>query len=69
MLIRKGNNRIFEITLSAFELAALISSARYLAQGSKGEFTQEAIDHLKQVLANYDKATARMNEESAKEKT
>ena len=62
MRIEKGNNTIFNLTLSSFELAALISSARWAAEGAKGELTPEAVSYLKQVLANYDSATSRLNE-------
>lgn len=62
MRIEKGHNRIFNLTLSGFELAALISSARWIAEGANGELTAEAIIHLKQVLANYDNATSKLKE-------
>lgn len=62
MRIEKGHNRIFNLTLSGFELAALITSARWAAEGAKGELTAEAVIHLKQVLANYDNAAGKLKE-------
>jgi hypothetical protein len=64
MRIEKGRNRIFNLTLSGFELAALISSARLVAEGAQGELTAEAVIQLKQVLANYDNATIKLKEHS-----
>ena len=59
MLIEKKHNSVFQLTLSGYELAALVSSARWITDGAKGEFTDDAKNHLKQVLSNYDKATGR----------
>jgi hypothetical protein len=61
MLIENERRQVFRLTLTGYELAALISSARWAAEGGKGELTPSAVDHLKQVLENYDKATARLN--------
>ena len=52
MHIEKRNNLVFHITLSGYELATLISSARWVAEGAKGELTDEAIQQLKQVVSN-----------------
>lgn len=64
MRIEKGRNRIFNLTLSGYELAALISSARWVTEGARGELTAEAISHIKQVLASYDNATSKFKENS-----
>lgn len=66
MHIEKKNNLVFHITLSGYELATLISSARWVAEGAKGELTAEAIQHLKQVVSNYDKAADKLTEREAK---
>lgn len=63
MHIEKGRSRIFHITISGYELAALISSARWAAEGAKGDLNEEAVIHLKQVLANYDSATNKLNQD------
>ncbi|GGA66020.1 hypothetical protein GCM10008015_03410 [Flavobacterium palustre] len=66
MHIEKKNNLVFHITLSGYELATLISSARWVAEGAKGELTAEAIQQLKQVVSNYDKAADKLTEREAK---
>ncbi|WP_140486253.1 hypothetical protein [Flavobacterium sp. GSA192] len=68
MHIEKKNNLVFHITLSGYELATLISAARWVAEGAKGELTAEAIQQLKQLVANYDRAADKLRErESNKE--
>ena len=37
MQIKKEQRNIFQITLTGYELATLISSARWIAEGAKGE--------------------------------
>jgi hypothetical protein len=63
MHIEKGRSRIFHITISGYELAALISSARWAAEGAKGDLNPEAVNHLKQVLANYDTAASKLSDD------
>lgn len=60
MHIEKKNNLVFHITLSGYELATLISALRWVAEGAKGELTAEAIEQLKQVVSNYDRAAAKL---------
>lgn len=62
MRIEKEGNRLFRVTLTGYELSALISSARWATEGAEGELTDEAVNHLKQVLANYDNAASRIRE-------
>lgn len=62
MHIEKKHPRIFRITLSGYELATLVSSARWAAEGAKGELTPEAVSQLKEVLLNYDKAAGILQE-------
>ncbi|MES2398160.1 MAG: hypothetical protein V4549_19250 [Bacteroidota bacterium] len=68
MHIEKLHNQIFHITLSGYELATLISSARWAAEGAKGELTAEAVSQLKQVVSNYERSASKMNENLAQEK-
>ena len=56
MRVEKGHTNIYRLTLSGYELAALISSARWVVQGAKGELTSSAIENLKKILENYDRA-------------
>jgi hypothetical protein len=44
------------LTLHIAEAAALIASARWVAQGAEGELPDEAIADLRKVLAKYDAA-------------
>ena len=62
-LIKPG---IYEIKLHTFELATLISSARWAADGAKGELTPEAVEQLRQVLKNYDNAAVRIQPKKEK---
>ncbi|KGO90849.1 hypothetical protein [Flavobacterium suncheonense] len=66
MHIEKKNNLVFHITLSGYELATLISSARWVAEGAKGRLTEEAVSQLKQVVSNYDKATLKLSGRESK---
>lgn len=62
MRIEKGRNNIFQLTLSGYELATLISSARWAAEGGKGELTNDAVNQLKKVLENYDNSVNKLQE-------
>lgn len=66
MHIEKRNNLVFQITLSGYELATLISSARWVAEGANGELTTEAIQQLKQVVSNYDRETDKLAERESR---
>lgn len=57
MQIKKSNKNLFQLTLTGYELATLISSARYISEGATGELNKAAIDNAKLILANYDKAS------------
>ena len=63
MQIKQQRPGIFQLNLSGYELAALIASARWAADGAKGELTPEALEQLKQVLSNYDNAQKRQLEQ------
>ena len=65
MQIKKGQRNIFQITLSGYELATLISSARWVVDGAKGELTLEATNNLKQLLDNYDSETKKLHSQSS----
>jgi hypothetical protein len=47
---------VWRLTLHAYEAAALIAAARWVAEGSQGSLPDEAIEQLRQVLASYDRA-------------
>ncbi|MBT8324565.1 MAG: hypothetical protein HKN99_11505 [Winogradskyella sp.] len=60
MQIKKEFGNRFSVELSGYELASLISSARWITEGSKGEFPEEALQNLKRLLKNYDKAAEQL---------
>jgi len=60
MQIERLRPTAFQITIHPFELAALVSAARWVAEGTPGELTDEALTQLRQVLANYEVASQRM---------
>ena len=59
MKVERVRPSVFCLTLHAYELAALIAAARWLAEKSDGELPAESVEQLRQVLASYDEATRR----------
>lgn len=51
----------YRITLHTYELAALVSAARWVVDGAKGDLPQEATEQLSQILAAYDEESKRIN--------
>jgi hypothetical protein len=49
----------WQLMLHPLELAALITAARWVADGAQGHLPDEAIQQLRQVLASYDAEVAR----------
>ncbi|WP_159054683.1 hypothetical protein [Streptomyces dysideae] len=43
----------------AYEFAALVAAARYVAESALPDIPEEALDDLRQVLRDYDTQTAR----------
>jgi hypothetical protein len=56
MKIERVRPAILQVTLSAYELSALIAAARWVAEGAEGELAPEAMEQLQQVLASYEAA-------------
>lgn len=54
MKVERIRPAVFRVTLHAFELSALIAAGRWVAEGAEGEISDEALNHLRQVLAAYD---------------
>ncbi|MGM0589503.1 MAG: hypothetical protein ACQETE_13865 [Bacteroidota bacterium] len=52
----------YRITLHSYDMAALLSAARWVVEGAEGELSDEAKAHLAQVVANYDEAVQQVNE-------
>lgn len=65
MQIKKEFGNQFSVKLSGYELASLISSARWIVEGSKGEFPEEALHNLKRLLKNYDSAATKLYDQNS----
>jgi hypothetical protein len=61
MRLKRIHPTKYELTLSTFELAALISTARWALNGAEGDLPDDAKDHLKQILDSYDAESNRIN--------
>ena len=59
MTIERPRPTLYRVTLHAFEMAALVSAARWAVEGARGELPAEAVEQLRQVLASYDEAVGR----------
>jgi hypothetical protein len=53
---------VYRLTLHAYEAAALIAAARWVAEGSQDPLPEEAVAQLRQVLDSYDRAVAGMGQ-------
>lgn len=65
MLIEEKRRSIYQLTLSGYELAALIAAARWVIEGTKGEISPDALEQLRQVVANYDAAREQQGKKPA----
>lgn len=61
MRIERLRSTTFQLTLGAFEMAALVAAARWVTSGAQGELTSEALDQLRKVLESYDEQWQRLN--------
>jgi predicted DNA-binding transcriptional regulator YafY len=52
---------VFQVTLHAYELSALVAAARWVAESGKGELPEESLRQLRHVLDSYDNETKRLN--------
>ena len=67
MNLERTRPTTFKVTLHAYELAALISAARWAVDGAKGELPGEAKEQLSQILADYDSESQRINKKTESE--
>jgi hypothetical protein len=56
MKIERVRPAVLQVTLSAYELAAIMAAARWVVEGAKGELAPEAVEQLRQVVTSYDAA-------------
>lgn len=54
MQLEKLSPTKYRITLHAYELASIISAARWVGEGAKGELSAEAIEQMRSIVENYD---------------
>jgi hypothetical protein len=60
MKIERRRPAVFQVTLPAYELAAVMAAARWAADGGEGEIAPEAVEQLRQVVASYDAETRKL---------
>jgi hypothetical protein len=54
---------VLRVTSHAYEFAALVAAARYVAESAPPEIPEEALEHLRQILHDYDAQTMRLRED------
>jgi hypothetical protein len=62
MQLERVRPMVIRMTLHAYEATALITAARWVAGGARDELPDDAIEHLREVLASYDDALSRIAE-------
>ena len=55
---------MYQVTLHAYELAALIAAARWVVEGGQGELPAGAAEQLRQVVDSYDRSARGLEEPS-----
>lgn len=63
MKIERVRPAVLQVTLSAYELSAVIAAARWVVEGAEGELAPEAVEQLQQVLASYEAASRQLASE------
>lgn len=66
MKLERTRSTSFKVKLHTYELAALISTARWAVNGAEGELPDEAKEQLSQILADYDSESERINKKETK---
>jgi hypothetical protein len=64
MQLERVRPMVIRMTLHTYEATALITAARWVADGTQGELPEEAVEQLREVLASYDDALSRIAEPS-----
>lgn len=63
MTIEQLKPTVLRITLHTYEIAALVSAARWVTDGAKGELPEEAVEQIRNVLDNYDSEKKKMTKQ------
>ncbi|MFI8519226.1 hypothetical protein ACIGEZ_15540 [Streptomyces sp. NPDC085481] len=53
---------VLRATAHAFEFAALVAAARFVAESAPSDLPEEALEQLRQVLQDYDAQASRLRE-------
>jgi hypothetical protein len=61
MQLERVRPMVIRITLHTYEATALITAARWVADGAEGELPEDALEQLREVLAGYDAALSRID--------
>ncbi len=61
MRLESVDSTKYRVTLHTYELAALISAARWVVNGAEGEMPNEAREQLSQIIHSYDAESERIN--------
>lgn len=59
MIVERPRPAVLRLTAHVHEVAALITAARWVAEGRPGELPGPALDDLRAVLADYDEGLRR----------
>ncbi len=51
---------VLRVTSHAYEIAALVAAARYVTESAPPDIPEEALQHLREVLKDYDAQTQRL---------
>lgn len=61
MRIERVKPQLLRVELHPFELASLVSAARWVIEDHQGRPPAEALHQLEQVVANYDRQTSEVS--------
>lgn len=64
MNIERIKPTVLRITLQTYEMAALISAARWVTEDTEGNLPDEAVEQIEKVLDSYDTAKQNLNKQN-----
>lgn len=62
MKVQHLSPRVLQVTVHAYEMAALTAAGRWIVEGAEGELTPGIRDQLEKVLASYEEALEKIEE-------